>query len=94
MALNAAGLAKLMTWIDQPSLNFGFVVASTSNADGLDIATRENATVANRPRLTIVYLPPASADAGSDVPTTGTAGIGGSGGSGGGAAGCSGAAGA
>ncbi len=85
VTLNAAGLATLSSWVDSSARNFGLVVASASNSDGLDIASRENATVANRPRLTVVYLPPAT-DAGAGGTSGGDAGAGGGGASGAGGA--------
>ena len=68
VTLNAAGLAKVQQWVDNPSQNFGVVLASSSNSNGLDFASREAATVADRPRLAITFVAPEPPDAGTDVP--------------------------
>jgi hypothetical protein len=109
VTLSASGIAKVQQWVDNPAQNFGIIVASTSNTNGLDFASRETATVANRPRLTITFVAPEPPDAGTDTPQiidagsdtpqavdTGSEGAGGggqSGGGGGGGGGQSGAAG-
>jgi hypothetical protein len=101
VTLNAAGLATLSGWVGSPARNFGLIVASASNTDGVDVASRENTTVANRPRLTVVYLPPepaggasGGAGGGAGVAGGGAAGTangaGGSAGAGGGSAGAGG----
>lgn len=79
ITLNSAGVARVQSWVDGGT-NAGLIIAHTTNTNGIDFASSESATLANRPRLTITYLPP----------DPGTGGAGGSGGSGGagGAPGC------
>ncbi|WP_437969004.1 DNRLRE domain-containing protein [Sorangium sp. So ce260] len=54
VTLNAAGVALVQAWVDGTSNN-GIVVASSSNTDGIDFASSEHATAAQRPKLTITY---------------------------------------
>ncbi len=53
--LNAAGLAKVRSWVNGSSPNYGVIIASPSLTDGADVDSRETATVANRPKLTVTY---------------------------------------
>jgi hypothetical protein len=53
--LNEAGLAMVQDWLDGSAANYGIIIASPSNGDGLDLSSRE-ATAANaHPRLAITY---------------------------------------
>ncbi len=70
--LNAAGIAVVQAWVDGTS-NSGLIVASTTNANGLDFASSEASTASSRPRLTVTYT----------LPSGGTGGTGGSGATGG-----------
>ncbi|WP_437578564.1 DNRLRE domain-containing protein [Sorangium sp. So ce887] len=54
ITLNAAGVALVQAWVDGTS-NHGIVVASSSNTNGIDFASSEHATAAQRPKLTITY---------------------------------------
>lgn len=54
ITLNAAGVALVQAWVDGTSNN-GVLIASTSNTDGIDFASSEHATAAQRPKLTITY---------------------------------------
>ncbi|MGK3990594.1 DNRLRE domain-containing protein [Sorangium sp. So ce136] len=54
ITLNAAGVALVQAWVNGTS-NEGIIVASSSNTDGIDFASSEHATVAQRPKLTITY---------------------------------------
>jgi hypothetical protein len=54
--LNSAGLALVQSWINGGN-NAGFVIAHASNTNGIDFASSEDATLANRPRLNISYVP-------------------------------------
>ncbi|WP_437571958.1 DNRLRE domain-containing protein [Sorangium sp. So ce542] len=54
ITLNAAGVALVQAWVDGTS-NSGVVIASPSNTDGIDFASSEHATAAQRPKLTITY---------------------------------------
>jgi hypothetical protein len=60
VVLNAAGLAVVQGWIDNPSTNFGFILQDYANAtkDDLVISSREATVAANRPQLQLVYNPP------------------------------------
>jgi hypothetical protein len=55
MTLNAAGIAKVQSWVSAPAGNFGFVLLDYSPSDGLDLSSSEAATVSQRPKLTITY---------------------------------------
>lgn len=55
---SAAGLvADVQTWLNNPAINFGWIVLcnETTAATARRFATRENATVANRPTLSVTY---------------------------------------
>lgn len=54
--MNAAGVAKVQGWVDGSVPNHGVVIASTTLTDGADVDSRETATLANRPTLTVTYL--------------------------------------
>lgn len=53
--LNAAGVAIVQKWIDNPATNFGFAIADGGNSDGFDFPAREEAVPTRRPKLTVVY---------------------------------------
>ncbi|BCU79279.1 Ig-like domain-containing protein [Luteolibacter sp. LG18] len=55
ITLNASGIAKVQSWINTPSSNYGFVILDYANTDGLDLNTREIGTVASRPKITVTY---------------------------------------
>jgi hypothetical protein len=57
ISLNAAGLAVLQAWIDNPAGNFGFAIQDYGAADGLDFFSSETATISQRPKLTVTYAP-------------------------------------
>ncbi len=54
--LNAAGIALVQSWVNGGN-NAGIIVAHPSNTNGIDFASSEDATLANRPRLNITYAP-------------------------------------
>src|SRR4029079_11956969 len=56
----AAGIAKVQQWVDDPTQNFGVVLGSATNTNGLDIATSEHATVSFRPALSVTFQPPSA----------------------------------
>ena len=63
VTFNAAGVAAVQRWVDDPSKNFGFVVDTTNNADGLAFDSSNAPTASNRPRLSVTFdtaAPPAS----------------------------------
>ena len=55
VALNAAGLAVVQGWVDDPAANYGLIIADEALTDGVDFHCRETTTAANRPQLTISY---------------------------------------
>lgn len=55
VTLNAAGIAKVQAWINNPSSNHGFVLLDYAVSDGLDLRSSEYGTVTQRPTLTITY---------------------------------------
>ncbi|WP_437509469.1 DNRLRE domain-containing protein [Sorangium sp. So ce1099] len=59
VTLNAAGIALVQSWVNGAT-NRGVIVAHPTNGDAIHLASSEHATVANRPKLTINYLPPSS----------------------------------
>jgi hypothetical protein len=84
VTLNAAGIARVRAWIDNPSSNAGVIVANTTITDGIDLGASDNLTAARRPKLTVTY------DSGGG--TGGTGGGSGSGGTAGSASGSGGTA--
>ncbi|HEX2838276.1 MAG TPA: DNRLRE domain-containing protein [Phycisphaerales bacterium] len=54
--------ADVQMWLDMPSMNFGWVLRGDETTDqtAMRFDTRENPTTANRPRLTVVFTPPAT----------------------------------
>ena len=63
IVLNAAGLAVVQGWIDNPATNFGFILQdyANSNKDDLVFSSKEATNAANRPQLQFVYIPPSAA---------------------------------
>ncbi|MBZ5515236.1 MAG: DNRLRE domain-containing protein [Acidobacteriia bacterium] len=57
ITLNNAGIALVQSWVNNPSSNFGIILANSSNTDGLDFGSREQSTLSSRPKLTIRYQP-------------------------------------
>ncbi len=56
ISLNAAGVAVVQSWVDNPAANYGFIILDYINTgDGLDFSSRENVTAAERPKLTVTY---------------------------------------
>lgn len=53
--LNAAGIALVQSWIDNPATNNGVIIANDAATDGLEMRTSEYGTLASRPKLTISY---------------------------------------
>ena len=58
LALNAAGVAVVQRWVNDPATNFGFVLDAAKNPDGLEFDSSEASTAANRPRLSVGYDTP------------------------------------
>lgn len=57
LRLTPEGVAALQSWIDQPALNHGFVIANPDNADAVGFHSREASLAANRPRLNVTFVP-------------------------------------
>jgi PKD repeat protein len=56
--LNADGVAMLQSWLDDPSTNHGFIFQDYFNhSNGIHFSSRETASAAERPKLTVSYLP-------------------------------------
>ncbi len=55
LALNAAGVAQVQSWINHPETNFGFIIQDYNNVctDDLDTSSREASVAAERPKLTL-----------------------------------------
>jgi hypothetical protein len=60
VTLNAAGIAAVQSWVDQPSNNFGFVIDTDNNYDGLQFDSSNASVAANRPSLVVTYSPAAA----------------------------------
>jgi hypothetical protein len=60
MKLNPDGRDVVQRWIDDPSTNHGFVIATAGFAEGFAFASREAANVAQRPLLSVDYAAPSS----------------------------------
>ncbi len=56
--LNAAGVALVQSWINNPSTNFGMVFSGTAaNTDNVEISSSEISTLSSRPKLTLFFTP-------------------------------------
>jgi ribosomal protein L35AE/L33A len=56
ISLNGSGVA-MVQWVNNPSSNHGVIILDYVNAsNGLDFSSREAATIANRPKLTVTYV--------------------------------------
>jgi hypothetical protein len=53
--MNGAGRAKVQSWVDAPSSNFGLILLDYAPPDGVDLSSSEAATVSQRPALTVSY---------------------------------------
>ncbi len=54
--LNAAGMAVVQSWINNPNLNFGLIFQDyVSAGDGGSFSSRETSTTTLRPKLTVTY---------------------------------------
>ncbi|VUD47626.1 Alkaline phosphatase [Thalassocella blandensis] len=55
--VNAAGLAFIQKWLDNPATNHGFVLRSMGTLDGIIANTKESPNMVERPKLTVTYEP-------------------------------------
>ena len=53
-------VADVQTWLDSPATNFGWLLRAneTRNKTSERFDSKENGTVANRPVLTVTFIPP------------------------------------
>ncbi len=68
LSLNAAGVAVVQGWVNDPSSNHGFVLANATSADGVALASSESTTTKQRPRLSIGYDAPGGTSGTSTAP--------------------------
>ena len=68
LALNAAGIAQVKSWVDHPETNFGVVIDNGANWDGLGFGSSEAPTPSDRVKLAVSFTAPAVADAGGNAP--------------------------
>ncbi|MGH6649067.1 DUF4347 domain-containing protein, partial [Aquabacterium sp.] len=57
-ASNAAMIATVQAWVNNPSSNQGWYLFCDDNSSQASFASAENATVANRPKLSVTYTQP------------------------------------
>jgi hypothetical protein len=55
VVLNEAGLAKLQSWIANPTTNYGFILLNYAPSNGIKIHSSEAATASVRPMLVVTY---------------------------------------
>ncbi|MEO7600112.1 MAG: DNRLRE domain-containing protein [Opitutus sp.] len=55
ITLNGSGVAKVQSWINSPSTNFGFVVQDYTVTKGIDLTSSEGGNVSQRPIITVTY---------------------------------------
>jgi hypothetical protein len=65
--LNAAGIAAVQAWINDPNSNFGLILQDYTASDGVDFYSSETSTASRRPKLVINYSAPATGSGGGDV---------------------------
>jgi len=53
------GLARVQSWVSDPSSNHGLVIADAATSDGADFHSSESATAMSRPKLNVTYRVPA-----------------------------------
>ncbi len=71
ITLNAAGITALQTWVDNPSLNYGFILRSTSGE--IFVSSNLDAAPPVRPSLSVTYAyPPITVNAGPNTAVTQT----------------------
>ena len=58
ITLNAAGIALVQSWVDDPSTNNGILIADSKVSDGLVFDSRNAETASTRPKLTVTYDAP------------------------------------
>ena len=53
--LNAAGIAAVQAWVDNPAGNHGLLIGNPATTDGADFHARESGDAMARPRLNVTY---------------------------------------
>ena len=66
VTLNAMGVQAVQQWVSTPSSNHGVLLANKDNDNRLEVRSREYATKASRPRLTVSW-DPAGSDSGTPL---------------------------
>jgi hypothetical protein len=61
--LNAAGVAAVQAWINDPGQNFGIIIKDYSTSRAVAVATSETRTASQRPKLVVNYAAPQAARA-------------------------------
>ncbi|GAI31266.1 unnamed protein product [marine sediment metagenome] len=56
VTLNSSGIALVQNWVNNPDTNYGVILRGSSTA-GTRYFSSENSDTANRPKLTIEYIP-------------------------------------
>ncbi len=60
ITLNAAGIAAVQAWVNNPANNYGIILQDYTKSGGVDVSTSEASTAAQRPKLIINYTPAAT----------------------------------
>lgn len=80
-SLNQNGVDLIQNWVDGSVNNYGVIIQDYAEADGFQFSSSENATSANRPKLTITYCQPVDigdfvwVDDGDGIQETGEPGL-------------------
>lgn len=74
-SFNAAGVDLVRQWFSGAAANYGVIVANTSTTDGLDVSSREVPTAANRPLLSISYVPASLPGLPGDIDASGAVNV-------------------
>jgi hypothetical protein len=61
--LNAAGIAAVQAWINDPGQNFGIIIKDYTTSKAVEVSTSEAKTASQRPKLVINYTSPLAARA-------------------------------
>ncbi len=60
ITLNAAGIAAVEAWVNNPAANFGVIIQDYSVSNRFDARSSETSNASQRPKLLIDYTPPGS----------------------------------
>lgn len=70
ITLNAAGVAVVQAWVDDPASNHGFILDGPGSSNRLEFRASEYGTKAQRPKLTVTWHEAAPGDT-TGAPDTG-----------------------